>query len=80
MLRNNRRKGSITTEWAILIALFIVALIIILTIFGNTIKEMFKANTESIQTGNITNPTYNKTSSDAGDYYKLQDLTGGGSH
>lgn len=51
-----RRRGQGMTEYIIIVALVAVALITIVSLFGNKIKFLFTGSVKSLDEGKVTNP------------------------
>ena len=52
----SRRRGQGMTEYIIIVALVSIALITIVTLFGNKIKFLFTAATVSLEESKVTDP------------------------
>ncbi len=52
----SQRRGQGMTEYIIIVALVAIALITIITLFGNKIKFLFTGSVKSLDEGKVTNP------------------------
>lgn len=51
-----KRRGQGMTEYIIIVALVAIALITIISLFGNKIKFLFTGSVKSLDEGKVTNP------------------------
>ncbi len=75
-MRKRKSLGQTMTEYIIIVALCAIGLLLVVTFFGNDIKQIFFTASSSLREGAATDVTYDSTYTSGGEKFDTKKLSG----
>ena len=75
-MRNRKSLGQTMTEYIIIVALCAIGLLLVVTFFGNDIKQIFFTASTSLREGAATDVTYDAAYTDGENKFTTKKLSG----